>query len=412
MNIFITNIGQLVTVAAHGEPVKRGAGMRELGVIENGAVLVRNGIVTETGRAADLRPPGDVDVLNAEGRVALPGFVDSHTHAVFAGSREDEFAMRSEGRSYQEIAAAGGGILSTVRATREATKRSLIKSAERRLNEMMRQGTTTVEVKSGYGLSPDGEMKILEVIQELRESSLATVVPTFLGAHAVPPEFPDNAEAYVDLVVNRMLPYAAQRHLAVFCDVFCDEGYFSVRQAERILSEAKEHGLLPKVHADELAAIGGTELAARIGAVSVDHLERCTPEGIAALQHAGTVATLLPGVSFFLRHPYAPARRIIDAGIPVAIATDCNPGTSMTFSMPLMMTIACTQMGMLPEESITAATLNGAAALGLSGELGSIEPGKQADIVLFDVPTYRTIPYHFGVNHVWRVVKNGVLLEF
>ncbi len=419
MNLFIKNIGQLVTVAAHVKPYKAGTDMRELHVIENGAVLIENGIIRTVGSTAEISPPNNIDVLDADGRIALPGFVDSHTHTVFAGSRENEFAMRAEGKSYQEIATSGGGIISTMTATRAASKKELLHTAERRINEMLRHGTTTVEIKSGYGLNPESEMKMLEVINILRRDSLATIVPTFLGAHAFPPEFKDDKQGYVDLIINRMLPYIGEKQFATFCDVFCDEGYFDLHQTENILLEAKRYGMIPKLHADQLAAIGATKLGAELNAVSVDHLERLTSDGNEALkkssrhgESSACVATVLPGASFFLNQPYAPARSIIESGIPLAIATDFNPGSAMCFSMPMMMTIACTQMNMTPEEAITAATLNGAAALGLSSEIGSIEIGKQADIVLYNVPNYCFLPYHYALNHVWRIVKNGTVLEF
>ena len=412
MNLLIQNIRQLVTAASSGKPYKTGKEMRELHVVENAAVLVENGIIRKIGPTESLTADRSIETLDAGGRVALPGFVDSHTHTVFAGSREHEFAMRSEGKSYQEIAAAGGGILSTMHATRAASKKELLRSAERRLNEMMQHGTTCVEIKSGYGLSAEGESKMLDVIHDLRRDHYVTIIPTFLAAHAIPPEFKDDKNGYVDLIMNRMLPYVGERQLAIFCDVFCDEGYFDTHHTEQILTEAKRYGLIPKVHADQLAAIGGTELAAHLNALSVDHLEHITDKGIAALRQSSTIATVLPGSSFFLNHPFAPARSIIDANVPLAIATDFNPGSSMSFSMPLMMTIACTHMRMTPEEAITASTLNGAAALGISNEVGSIEVGKQADIVLYDVPNYLTIPYHYGINHVWKVIKNGTVLEF
>ena len=412
MNLLIKNIHQLVTVASNGKPFKSGKEMRELGVIENAAVLIENGIIQRIGPTNELSAPSEIDVLDATGRVALPGFVDSHTHTVFAGSRENEFALRAAGRSYEEIAADGGGILSTMNATRAATKKELLRSAGRRLNEMMKLGTTTVEIKSGYGLNAESETKMLDVVHDLRRDHYMTVVPTFLGAHAFPPEFADDKNGYVELIMGKMLPYIGQRQLAVFCDVFCDKGYFDLHQTEQILLEAKRFGLIPKVHADQLAAIGGTELGIQMNAASVDHLEHLTPKGLEALTHSSTIATVLPGASFFLNQPYAPARSIIDADIPLAIATDFNPGSSMSFSMPMMMTIACTHMKVTPEEAIAACTLNGAAALGLSHETGSIEVGKQADIVLYDVPNYNYIPYHYGVNLAWKIIKNGTVLEF
>lgn len=412
MNLLIKNIGQLVTVASHGKQVKSGSEMRSIEVLTNASLLIENGIIIKIGNDGEITAPEEYEVIDAEQKVILPGFVDSHTHTVFAGSRENEFALRAEGKSYQEIAEAGGGILATVRATREASKKELYHLAERRLNDMMRHGTTTVEIKSGYGLSPEAEIKILEVIHDLKRDHFATIVPTFLGAHAFPPEYTENKQGYVDRICDYMMPYIAEKKLATFVDVFCEKGYFDIHFTEQIILEAKRHGLIPKLHADQLNAFGAVELGARHNAISVDHLEKTNDEGIAALKNSNTIATVLPGCSLFLNHPYAPARTIIDAGIPLAIATDFNPGTQMCYSMQMMLTLACTQMKMTPEEAITAATLNGAAALGLSDEIGSIEVGKQADVVIYNVHDYRYIPYHYGVNHVWKVIKNGVVLDF
>lgn len=414
MELLIQGAKEIVTVAAPGQPVKVGNGMRGLGVIEDASIFIKNGIIDWVGRETDwtFEISKETHVLDASDKVVLPGFVDSHTHLVFAGSRENEFAMRAEGKSYQEIAQQGGGILNTVREVRRATKKELKRSAEKRLDDMMMYGTTTVEIKSGYGLDMDNEVKMLEVVNELEKEHYMTVVPTFLGAHAVPPEYKNDSDGYVRLVCEKMIPYVGKRHLAKFCDVFCEGGYFNLHESEQVLNEAKKFGMLPKVHADELTPSGGAELAARVGAISADHLEHVSEKGINALKEANVVATLLPGVSFFLDHGYAPARKLIDAGVPVAIATDFNPGSCMSFSMPMMMTIACTQMSMTPEEAITACTLNGAAALGISEKVGSIEVGKEADLVLYDIPTYRYLPYHFGTNHVWKVIKGGTILEF
>jgi len=412
MNLLIKNIGQLVTVASHGKRVKSGSEMRSIEVLTNASLLIENGIITKIGNDGEITAPEEYEVIDAEQKAILPGFVDSHTHTVFAGSRENEFALRAEGKSYQEIAEAGGGILATVRATREASKKELYHLAERRLNDMMRHGTTTVEIKSGYGLSPEAEIKILEVIHDLKRDHYATIVPTFLGAHAFPPEYTENKQGYVDRICDYMMPYIAEKKLATFVDVFCEKGYFDLHHTEQIILEAKRHGLIPKLHADQLNAFGAVELGAKHNAISVDHLEKTNNEGIVALKNSNTIATVLPGCSLFLNHPYAPARTIIDAGIPLAIATDFNPGTQMCYSMQMMLTLACTQMNMTPEETITAATLNGAAALGLSDEIGSIEVGKQADVVIYNVHDYRYIPYHYGVNHVWKVIKNGVVLDF
>jgi imidazolonepropionase len=414
VNLYIRNIGQLVTVSAHGAGRKSGAGMNDLGVLTDAAVVCRDGRVTWAGsmQDPDLPDPGDIPVVDVEGRVVLPGFVDSHTHMVFAGSREEEFAQRSRGSTYAEIARAGGGILSTVRATRAASKRDLKRAAARHMAAMLRHGTTTVEVKSGYGLTTPDELKMLEAIGELRDEEMIGVVPTFIGAHAVPPEYAGRAADYVRLVVEEMIPLVGRRRLAEFCDVFCEDGYFGPAESATILTAGKAAGMKLKLHADELGASGGAELAARVGAVSADHLEHVSDAGIAALRESGTVACLLPGVSFFLGHGYAPARRLIDGGAVVAIATDFNPGSCMSYSMPLMLTIACTQMRMTPEEAIAAATLNGAAALGMGDRTGSIEPGKAADLIVADARDYRTLAYHFGVNHITMTVKNGTILEF
>jgi imidazolonepropionase len=414
MNLIIKNIKQLVTVRSNGMPVKYGKDMRDLGIIERATVLIQNGLFAWIGSSAEFDQTVDehIDILDASELVGLPGFVDSHTHLLFAGTREDEFAMRLEGKSYQEIAEAGGGILSTVQATRTATKKELKRIARHHVDTMLTEGTTTVEIKSGYGLNEKDEIKMLDAINDLAEECLMDIVPTFLGAHAVPPEFKNNSDAYVDLICTRMLPYIAQRKLAKFCDVFCEQGYFSVEQCRRIFATAKPLGIRNKIHADQLTQIGASKLAAEVSAVSADHLEQIGDAGIAALKQSGTIATVLPGVSFFLEDKYPPARKIIDAGVPLAIASDFNPGSCMSYSMPMMMTIACTHMSMTPEEALTASTLNGAAALGLSEKLGSIEVGKQADIVLYDIPGYRYLAYHFGTNHVAKVIKHGTYLDF
>ncbi|MFH0990662.1 MAG: imidazolonepropionase [bacterium] len=412
--LLIKNIRQLVTVAGSTLGVKTGPSMSDLCVIEDGAVYCSDGIIQWIGPTKEFTGtlPEEADVIDADGRIALPGFVDAHTHLLFGGSRENEFAMRASGKSYQEIAAQGGGIMSSVRATRAATKKELKKSAGKRLDDMMQYGTTTAEIKSGYGLDFDSEIKMLEAIHELSREHLMTISSTFLGAHAVPPEFREKREEYIHEVITNMLPYIAKRKLAEFCDVFCESGYYSVAESRIILETAHTLGLKCKLHADEFNALGGTELAAELHAVSVDHLEHISESGIECLKNSNTVAVVLPGVSFFLKNPYAPARKIIDAGIPLAIASDFNPGSCMSFSMPLMMTIACTSMGVSPEEAITAATLHGAAALGLADQVGSIEPGKQADIILYDAPHYNFLAYHFGTNLVTTVIKRGTILEF
>lgn len=394
--------------------MKIGREMKELGVVAEAGVLCRGGKIAWVGPMAGMKEklPDDFPEIDAEGKVVLPGFVDSHTHMMFAGDRANEFALRAEGATYQQIAERGGGIISTIRNVRETSKKDLKRSAARYMLEMMRHGTTAVEVKSGYGLDMDSEIKMLEAINELMHEEMISVVPTFIGAHAIPPEYKENRQGYISLVMEKMIPYVGKKKLAQFCDVFCEQGYFDLKESEGILNEGKKAGMAPKVHADELTALGGAQLAARVGAVSADHLEHVSDEGIAALRAAGVVATLLPGVSFFLNHGYAPARTLIDSGVAVAIATDFNPGSCMSYSIPTMMTIACTQMGMTPEEALTAATFNAAAALNMSTSVGSIEVGKNADIIIADIPEYRYLAYHFGTNHVWKTIKNGTILEF
>jgi imidazolonepropionase len=412
MDLFVKNITQLVTVAAGGARARKGASMNDVGLVRDAGVVVRGGVIEWAGPMGSAPAVDGLPEFDAAGMVVMPGFVDSHTHMVFAGDRAAEFRMRVGGATYHEIAERGGGILDTVRQVRAATKKELKRAASRRLAAMLRHGTTTVEIKSGYGLDPASETKMLEAINELAHEEMTTIVPTFIGAHAFPPEFSGRHAEYVDLVIGTMLPYVGEKKLARFCDVFCDYGYFSVDESARILLEAKRWGMQAKIHADELASLGGARLAAEIGAVSADHLEHIPASDVDALAASDTVATVLPGVSFNLNHGYAPARMMIDRGAAVAIASDFNPGSCMSFSMPLMMTIACTQMRMTPEEAITASTLNGAAALGMSDAIGSIEPGKRADMIILDVPDYAHLVYHFGTNHVRHTIKNGTLLEF
>jgi imidazolonepropionase len=376
--------------------------------IENGAVAVKGDRIVWIGDSARTPSlPTDATVIDASGKTVIPGLVDSHTHLIFAGSREDEFEQRLRGKSYQEIATRGGGINATVRRVREASKAELKELARRRLNRLLSYGVTTVEVKSGYGLTLADEIKCLEVIADLNAEGPWELIPTFLGAHAVPPEFGDNREGYVRLLVDDMLPEIARCRLARFCDVFCEVGAFSLPETETILRKARELGFGLKLHADELSPLGGAELAARFGAVSADHLLCITESGIEALADSETVATLLPGTAFFLGMNYAPARKLIDRGVSVALASDCNPGTCPTENLPLIGAMACAQMKMLPLEALTALTFNAARAVGCAERLGSIAVGKQADLVICDVPDYRHLFYHFGVNHVWRVIKSG-----
>lgn len=405
-DLLLINASQLLTL----EP---SLGEGPLGVIPGGAVAGRAGRIVWVGRTAEARRAvslaPDGRQLDALGRVVLPGFVDSHTHLVFAGSREAEFAQRIRGASYQEIAAAGGGILATVRATRQAPLEELVALGLGRLDLALRHGTTTLEAKSGYGLTTADELKILEAIRALDASHPVDLSPSFLGAHEVPPEYRGAADAYVELLVEEMLPAVAGRGLARACDVFCEAGVFSVAQARRILKAAADRGLRAKLHADEFTRLGGAELAAEVGALSADHLLYASPEGIRRMKAAGVTATLLPGTAFFLDLPYAPARQFLEAGVRVALASDFNPGSSPTLNMQLVITLASTQMRLTPEEAIQAATLHGAWALGLQEEVGSLAPGKKLDAVILDLPSYLHLPYLYGVNHVTAVVKAGRL---
>ncbi len=400
--LVVGHASQLISSNGDTPPTKN------LPILENGAVLIRDGKIAWLGPSAQLPPlPADAHIIDAAGKVVTPGLIDSHTHLVFAGERADEFEQRLQGLSYQEIAARGGGINATVRRVRQATREELQTLARPRLERLLQHGVTTVEIKSGYGLTVADEIKCLEVMAELNAEGPLDIVPTFLGAHAIPPEYKNDRAGYVRLLIDEMLPEVARCRLAEFCDVFCETGVFSLEESERILGQAARLGMKLKLHADELTPLGGSELAAQLGAVSADHLLCITDAGIEALAAAGTIATLLPGTAFFLGLPYAPARKLIERGVRVALASDCNPGTCPTENLPLIGTMACTQMKMLPAEVVAALTLNAAAAVGRAERLGSLEVGKQADLVVWDVPDYRDLFYHFGVNHVWRVIKAG-----
>ena len=393
---------------------KRGKAMNDLGLIEDGAVAVSRGLVTLVGTTKVVLAQTEADeMIDASNRVVMPGFVDPHTHLVFAGSREDEFESRIRGATYMEIMAAGGGIMSTVRSTRAATLPQLMAQSRERLDRMLSHGTTTAEAKSGYGLNVDDELKMLEAIRQLDATHPVDLVPTFLGAHAVPVEFKGRADEYVEVVINEMLPLAERKlrkdpSVPFFCDVFCEEGVFSVSQSRRILERAKELGFGLKIHADEFKPLGGTSLGVELGAVSADHLV-CTPvEEIEALAGSDTIAVSLPGTPFGLgHHEYTPARQIIEAGGALALATDLNPGTCYCESMQFIIALACRYMRLTPAEAITAATLNAAHAVGLGDRVGSLESGKKADILVLDIPNYLCLGYHFGVNLVERVIKSG-----
>ena len=409
VELIIENASQLVTLAGPARP-RVGAEMRELGIINDGALLVRDGVIAAAGNAAEINRKAGSGVvrIDAETSVVMPGFVDPHTHPVFAGTREDEYEMRAAGFSYQHIASQGGGIRSTVRKTRAASENELFDMALPRVRWLLEHGTTTVEAKSGYGLTLDDELKILRVIARLNAETPLELIPTFLGAHEIPDEHREDRDSYIRLVIEQMLPRVESEGLARYCDVFCEANVFSVDESRRVLTRAKELGLGVRLHAEQLSMSGGAGLAAELGAATADHLEWIDDEGIVALREAGVIAVLLPGAVFNLGLTrYAPAREMIEAHLPVALATDFNPGSSPTPSMQMILSIACTQMRMTPAEAITAATINAAHSVNRGDLVGSLEVGKQADVVIFDCRDYRQIPYLFGMNHARVVVKGG-----
>jgi imidazolonepropionase len=409
-DLLVHNLAEVAT--PEGAEPGRGADQGRVRRLRGAEVLCRDGRVAFVGPAEERRrlfgELPEAERLDGRGGTLVPGFVDPHTHLPWAGSREEEFAARLAGKTYQEIAAAGGGILSTVAATREASEGDLTARVLRRLDLMLAHGTTTAEAKSGYGLTVDSELKQLRAIRQATGRHPVELVPTLLAAHEVPPEWRHDRERYVDLVCDEIIPAAAAEGLARFCDVFCEHGVFSAAQSRRVLEAGARHGLAPRLHADEFEDSGGAELAAELGALSADHLIAVSAAGIDALARSGVTAVLLPGTSFFLmKHRYAPARRLIEAGVPVALATDCNPGSSHTESMPMVLVLAVFELGLSIEESLTGATLNSACCLGLGRELGSIETGKRADLVLLDAPNLLHLAYHYGINPVAAVVKGG-----
>ena len=412
-NLFIKNGSQLITCT--GFKAKKGREMQDIGIIEDGAVLVQNGKITITGKTADIEAHLDRDALSLErfdtidasGKIVLPGLVDSHTHLVFGGDRADEFISRVHGMPYMDILRQGGGILRTVEHTRNDPEKELAQRGMERLDAMLSFGITTVEGKSGYGLDKETEMKQLEVMKTLHSFHPLDVVSTFLGAHAVPPSYRESSDTYLDFLLSSVMPKIRERNLADFCDIFCEAHVFSVDQSRRFLEAAKQMGFGLKFHADKLSSAGGAELAASIGALSADHLLMASDKGIKALADAGVVATLLPGTAFCLKQPFARARFMIDAGCAVALATDFNPGSCATYSAPFIIALAVIYMGMTIEEAITAFTINGAAAIGRSHLIGSIDPGKAGDLVVMDVPTISHIPYHTAINPVVITIKGG-----
>lgn len=412
----VVHCGQLVTLAGPHFPRCGAREMRELSIVDDGAMVIVNGRIEELGTTDALRSTlsleHGISIIDARGCVVTPGFVDAHTHLVFSGSRAAEFEQRIAGKSYQQIAAGGGGIATTVRATREASEEALLAQAQHRAQWFLRTGTTTIEAKSGYGLSAEAECKILRVIRSLRATSPLRVVATLLAAHTVPPEYRDNRDAYVQLIIQQILPKVSRDAMAQFCDVFCDEHAFTLLESRAILLAAKSAGLGLRMHVEQFSADGGAELAAELGAVTADHLEYTNANGIAALRRAGVQPVLVPASVYCLgRDKYPDARAMIDAGLPVVLATDFNPGSSPTTSLPFVQSLACQQMKMLPSEALTASTINAAYSLGFGNEIGSLEPGKAADFLIHEFQDYRELAYFAAVPNLPQVFIGGDRVE-
>lgn len=405
--MLIKNIRTLVQVRERTDAPIRGAAMAQLPCIDNAWLLIKGGTIMDHG-TMDACPPDPDAVIDATGRLVLPAWVDSHTHTVFARTREEEFVDRIMGLTYEEIAAKGGGILNSARRLADRTEQQLVDDALVRLDEMVATGTGAIEIKSGYGLSVEGELKMLRAIRRLKEEHDITIKATFLGAHAIPSLYKDDREGYVQLIIREMLPAIAAEGLADFIDVFCEKNYFTPEETGRILQAGAEHGLCAKVHVNQFNSIGGIQAAIAHGALSVDHLEVMTDADIIALTASDVMPTVLPSCSFFLNIPYAPARRMMDAGLPICLATDNNPGSTPSGNMPFVLSLACIKLRMLPEEAINAATINAAFALGLENELGSITRGKMANIIItHPMESIARIPYSFGSNPVWKMLVKG-----
>jgi imidazolonepropionase len=405
----IIGCSQLVTLRGPARP-RVGGEMRDLGIVENGAVLINGEKIVEAGPADSIRIPSKCQVVDAGRRLVMPGLIDAHTHPVFAGNRADEFEERIAGATYAEIAARGGGIRSTVEKTRAASEDELLEIARRHARQFLRCGTTTIEAKSGYGLTVDDELKLLRVIQKLNAEGAIRAVPTFLGAHEIPAEFRERPRDYLELIIRDMLPKVAGQRLAEYCDVFCEPGIFGVVESRQVLQAARSLGLGIRMHVDQLSDSNGAALAAEMGAATADHLECTDSAGIAALLDAGVQPVLLPGSVYGLgRGAYPDARSMIDRGLPVVLATDFNPGSSPTPSLTMVFSLAATQMAITPAEAISAATINASYSLGRGGQLGSLEPGKLADVVIHDCADYRELAYFFGVEHAYRVFAGGKL---
>lgn len=411
--LIISNAAQLITVAGHSNSPATKEMMGDINVIENGTVIIEDDKILAAGNHDEIKKKyeslwAQAEHIDATGKIVTPGLVDPHTHIVYAGSRENEYAMRLQGKTYMEIMNAGGGIHATTRATQQASFVELYEQSKWRMDQFLLHGVTTIEAKSGYGLTVDDELKQLEVAKKLNEDHPLDLVSTFMGAHAVPLDYKNAPDDFVDYVIDEMLPVVAEKELAVFNDVFCERGVFTPEQSKRILEAGKKYNLTPKIHADEIEPYAGAELAAEVGAISADHLLKASDAGIEQMAEKGVIGVLLPGTAFFLMEEYAWARKMIDRGVPVALSTDANPGSSPTISLQFIMNLGCLNMGMTPEEVITATTINAAHAINQAGSIGSIEAGKIGDLTIFNVPNYLMLSYHYGMNHVDTVIKHGV----
>jgi imidazolonepropionase len=411
MSILITNIKQLVQVHDHNVTIVKGEAMKTLPVLENAYLYIEHDTIIEYGNMEDCEGIEAETIIDATGKLVLPSWCDSHTHIVYAGDRTSEFVDRINGLTYTEIATNGGGILNSAKLLQETSEEDLYKQSTKRLNELIQMGTGAVEIKTGYGLTVEAELKMLKVIKRLKQDSLAKIIPTLLAAHAIPNSYRSKKEDYIKLITEELIPKAAELNIAHYIDVFCEEGYFDLKDTEAILKAGLKHQLRPKIHVNQFNSLGGVGLGVKYNALSVDHLEELDQGDIEALKNTETMAVALPGCSYFLSIPYTPARALIDAGLPLAIATDYNPGSAPSGNMNFVVGAACVKMKMTPEEAINAATINGAYAMGVSNMYGSITRGKKANLIITKpLNHYREIPYAFAHNPIDQIIINGQLL--